>query len=123
MERRTRQRDAVRRVLGAARRPLGAAEVHEAAQGEAPGIGVATVYRTLKGMLDAGELVTVTLPGDTPRYEFAALGHHHHFHCRGCGRVFEVEGCPGNLARLAPPGFELQGHEVVLYGRCTGCAA
>lgn len=123
MERRTRQRDAIRRALGAAKRPMSAADLHESARGEVRGIGVATVYRTIKAMLEAGEIVTVALPGDTPRYEIAALGHHHHFHCRACGGVFEVQGCPKNLARLAPPGFAVDGHEVVLYGRCTGCVA
>lgn len=122
MERRTRQRDAVRRVVDAARHPLSAAEIHDAAARLQEGLGIATVYRTIKALLDAGELVAVSLPGDTPRYERAALGHHHHFHCRACGRVFEVDGCPGGLARLAPRGFAVDGHELVLYGRCKGCA-
>jgi len=122
MERRTPQRDAVRGVVEGARRPMSAAEIHEAAAGALAGIGIATVYRTLKAMLDAGEIVLVSLPGDTPRYESAALGHHHHFHCRACGMVFEVAGCPPGLARLAPRGFAVDGHEVILYGRCRGCA-
>ena len=122
MERRTRQRDAIREVVEAANRPLSAAEIHEASESRLTGIGIATVYRTIKSLIDAGEVVTVSLPGDTPRYERAALGHHHHFHCRACGRVFEVHGCPKNLSRLAPRGFEVDGHEIILYGRCSGCA-
>lgn len=122
MERRTRQRDAIQDVVHDAQRPLSAAEIHEQAALHLTGLGIATVYRTLKSLIDAGDIVTVTLPGDTPRYERAALGHHHHFHCRSCGRVFEVNGCPKNLARLAPRGFTVDDHEVVLYGRCRGCA-
>lgn len=122
MERRTRQRDAICQVVKGAEQPLSAAEIHAIAERSLTGLGIATVYRTLKSLIDDGEVVTVSLPGDTPRYERAVLGHHHHFHCRACGRVFEVPGCPKNIAALAPKGFALEGHEVVLYGRCRTCA-
>ena len=62
------------------------------------------------------------LAGDPPRYEPAAHGHHHHFQCTRCQRVFDMHGCPGNLAHLAPAGFVVEDHEVTLYGRCADCA-
>lgn len=122
MERNTRQKAAVRSALVVARRPLTPQEVLEAAQRDVPGLGIATVYRTLKSMLGDGSAVAVDLPGSVTRYEMAHHGHHHHFHCKACERVFEVEGCPPDLGRFAPPGFVLDGHEVVLYGRCATCA-
>lgn len=123
MERNTRQKRAVREALSVANRPLTPLEILEAAQVEVPSLGIATVYRVLKTLCAEGAVVLVELPGGVGRYEMAHLGHHHHFHCRTCERVFEVEGCPENLTRLAPPGFEMDGHEVVLYGRCRTCAA
>ncbi len=100
-----------------------AQEIHAASDRSAPGIGLATVYRALKWLIQSGEVVTVELPGDTPRYELAHHHHHHHFSCRACGQLFEMEGCPGDLAMLAPRGFAVEAHEVVLYGRCAGCLA
>lgn len=120
-ERNTRQRTAVRRALEANRTPMRAQEIREVAAREVPAIGLATVYRALKSLIESGEVVTVALPGDTPRYELVHAHHHHHFRCRQCGRVFEVDGCPGDLATFAPAGFAVDGHEVVLYGRCLGC--
>lgn len=122
MERKTRQRSAVRDALLEAHRPLTPAEVLERAQRHVAGIGIATVYRAIKALLAEGTVVSVEISGTPPRYEMAHLGHHHHFHCRACSRVFEIRGCPGNLGRLSPPGFKLEGHEVVLYGRCVTCA-
>jgi Fur family transcriptional regulator, ferric uptake regulator len=122
MERDTRQRRAIRDVLLAAGRPLSPHEVLAGAKRKVRGLGIATVYRTLKGLVDQGWLAAVELPGEPPRYELAGKGHHHHFHCRGCGRVYELEGCPEGLKRLAPKGFSLETHEVVLYGRCAACA-
>ncbi|MBL8960243.1 MAG: transcriptional repressor [Gemmatimonadetes bacterium] len=122
MERNTRQKSAVREALVVAGRPLTPFEILEGAQALVPGIGIATVYRVLKSMTADGSVVPVELPGSATRYETAHRGHHHHFHCRGCERVYEVAGCPPDLARFAPPGFVLDGHEVVLYGRCSTCA-
>lgn len=120
-ERKTNQREAIRRVFEAARRPLSPQEAHGAACRRVPGLGIATVYRTVKRLLDQGYLIPVDIPGEPPRYEIAGKRHHHHFYCRGCRRVFEVEGCPGELNSLTPKGFRLEGHEVVLYGHCLDC--
>ncbi len=95
--------------------------LHEA-QETAPALGIATVYRNLKAMVEDGSLRPVELPGGPSRYEIAGKGHHHHFHCRGCDRVFEVEDCPGRLADLTPRGFCLESHEIILYGLCAGCS-
>ena len=123
MERNTRQREAIRQVFDDTDRPLGPHEVLDAAQAYVPALGIATVYRNLKGLVEEGHLQLVELPGESPRYERTGKHHHHHFHCRHCGRVYEVHGCPGDLRHLLPPGFVLDEHEVVLYGRCAACLA
>ena len=123
MERNTRQRSAIRDAIAEAHRPLLPQEVLAAAQSQVPGLGIATVYRNLKALVDEGELQAVTLPGENPRFELAGHGHHHHFQCRTCGRVFDVHACPGDLQRLAPAGFTVDGHDLTLYGRCRDCAA
>ena len=92
-----------------------------AAQSYAPGLGIATVYRNLKALVEEGWLESVSLPGESPRYEIAGKRHHHHFRCRTCERVFEINGCYTNLLQLTPRGFRLEGHEVVLYGLCGAC--
>jgi Fur family ferric uptake transcriptional regulator len=121
MERSTRQRSAIRAVIDAAGRPLSPQEVLEIAQAEVPALGMATVYRNLKMLVDEGEITVVTLPGDSSRYESAEHDHHHHFQCTSCKRVFDVHACPGNLAQLAPKGFSVDRHELTLYGRCDQC--
>ena len=121
MQRQTRQRDAIRGALAAAARPLSPQEVLSAARRALPGLGIATVYRTVKALLAEGALHTVELPGAPARYELAGKRHHHHFHCRSCDGVFEVEACPACIRRLLPGGFRLEGHEIILYGLCAGC--
>ena len=121
MGRNTRQKTAIREAIVRAGRPLLAQEVLEAAQVLAPGLSIATVYRNLKSLVDDGALRAVLLPGANPRYEPADSGHHHHFQCLKCERVFEVDACPGDLASLAPSGFTVEDHDLTLYGRCRDC--
>jgi len=123
MERSTRQRAAIVGAIERERRPLSHGEILAGAQSEVPGLGTATVYRTLKSLVAEGVVVSVELPGEPPRYEPAGTKHHHHFRCRACDRVFEVPGCAKGIGALAPPGFELDAHELVLYGRCRWCVA
>lgn len=121
MERNTRQRDAIRDVFTASGQPLSPSDVLEASRRMVEGMGIATVYRTINSLVETGWLNPVELPGDSPRYERSGGGHHHHFQCRGCTKVFEIRGCPGDLAKLTPAGFLLEAHEVVLYGQCQQC--
>ena len=120
-ERQTRQRQAIRDAIADAGTPLSPREVFEHAQTRVEGLGMATVYRTLRLLVESGIIVPVEIPGDSPRFELTGKGHHHHFFCRRCERVFEVDGCPGDFATLAPKGFTLDGHELVLFGTCASC--
>lgn len=120
-ERNTRQRLAIREVIAASGMPIPPREIHRQARANVEGLGLATVYRTLKLLADAGIITAVEIPGQPPHYELAGKHHHHHFHCRACGRVFEVEGCCGHFEEHAPRGFQIEGHEVLLFGRCADC--
>lgn len=122
MEKLTKQRAAIREALAQSERPLLPQEILESAQPAVPGLGIATVYRNLKAMVGDGLLRTVDLPGQNTRYELAAHGHHHHFQCRGCDRVFDIYACPGDLKDLVPPGFRVETHAITLYGQCSDCA-
>jgi Fur family transcriptional regulator, ferric uptake regulator len=122
MQRNTSQRRAIQSVFERTEQPQTPSEVLAIAQTLAPGIGIATVYRALKELTQEQWLVIVELPGQPQRYERAGKHHHHHFHCQGCGQVFDIDGCARGLEKLLPAGFKLAAHEVVLYGQCATCS-
>jgi Fur family ferric uptake transcriptional regulator len=122
MERNTRQRDAIRGAFEEADRPLSVQEAHALATRSVRGLGIATVYRSIKSFLEEDMLEVVELPGEPPRYELTGKDHHHHFRCRRCDRVFDIAGCSGSLQSKLPKGFRVETHEVILYGRCAACA-
>jgi Fur family ferric uptake transcriptional regulator len=121
MVRNTRQRGAIRRAFQHADRPLSPAEVHASARPEVKGLGIATVYRNIRALLDEGWLVQVDQPGEAGRFELAGKPHHHHFRCENCRRVFDVPCSFEPADGSVPDGFTLNGHDVLLYGTCPDC--
>ena len=121
--RRTSQRSAIVRVVRDAPGPLRPLEILALASRIVPTLGIATVYRQLRRLQDAGEVRAVDLGVNDVRYEPTDRGHHHHFLCRECEEAFDIHGCPGGMEELAPPGFEIEKHEITLYGRCGECSA
>ncbi len=123
MQRQTPQRKAIEAAFHSAARPLSPQEILDAARKDVPALNLATVYRTLKRMVDDREIHPVELPGEAARYELqsAAEYHHHHFRCGKCRAVFDLKGCVNGLKKLLPSGFRMTGHDIILYGLCKTC--
>ncbi len=121
MSRRTSQRAAILSVLRNAERPLSVHDIVERGRAEAPRLSRATVYRNLRVFLEKGEVRAVAHPDLGTLYEAADRGHHHHFHCRVCDRLYELPGCALDVRGSTPPGFRTERHEVFLYGACPEC--
>ena len=89
-----------------------------------PNIGRATVYRTLKILVDAGVLCRVLLEEGDLHYQLSHVGHHHHLLCVHCGSSQDLAGCDIEdvlEATTSRHGFELSGHWLEVYGRCRVC--
>ncbi len=89
-----------------------------------PGLGRATVYRTLRLLVEVGILCKTVMPDGSPRYSLDNAHHHHHLICVTCGRIdeFTHPSVERMLRRLkAQAGSELIGHRLELYHRCPLC--
>lgn len=121
--RNTKQREALQQVLAEASGPLSAQELVLAASRFIEGVGIATVYRTLRLLEEENAIRPVSLPDGEIRWEASDRGHHHHFQCRACSRVLDFAGCPLHLhAESIPVGFVVERHEITLVGLCSACA-
>ena len=113
----TRQRQAIRTVFDNIDRPLGPKEVLIEASRGVPNLGIATVYRNIKSMVDQGELISVELPGQPSRYSLPRHRKEYLFLCEKSDRAFFVssEAVDFDVVNL-PENFTVSGHAVVLYG-------
>lgn len=122
----TRQRRAITDALFVATDFQSAQEIHESLRGAGEKVGLATVYRTLQAMAEAGEVDVRHNPAGETTYRRCSDSHHHHLVCRGCGRTEEVTGPAVEAWAHAVAeqfGFVDVHHTVELVGLCAACAA
>ncbi len=121
----TTQRDKILKIFVDAGQHLSAEELYLRVKEVHPGIGYATVYRTLKLLEEAGLADERRFEDGFTRYEFKAFGHHHdHLICTQCGTILEfenerIEVLQQDVARKNK--FMVQSHKLELYGLCARC--
>jgi len=123
-ERVTRQRLLVANALAGSGRQLTAEQLYRSLRRQVPGIGRATVFRTLETLVDAGVARRLELEGHVYAYVACLPKHHHHLACTRCGRVEEIdEAYVTPIARrlAADLGFEIDDARLDFYGRCAAC--
>ena len=120
----TPQRRAVLDVLAAARDHPTAGQVCERVRAREPGVGPATVYRTLALLVSDGQARMLTLgDGSSARYD-AKVNRHDHVVCTGCGAALDVDApVPDKIvAQLAEQtGYDLREYDLQFLGRCPSC--
>ncbi len=121
----TKQRQAVLSALDDATTFHTAQGLHETLRARGTKVGLATVYRSLQLMADAGEVDVIRDDSGEAFYRRCSENHHHHLICRTCGRAVEVSG-PAVEAwadRVAAEnGFSDVSHSLELFGRCDSCS-
>ncbi len=119
----TSQRTAILNELLGAERHLSQKDLYSKVKGR--GIGLVTVFRTLKMLEEAGLVETVHDAEGIARYEVKLeRPHHDHLICISCNRITEiqwpdVEKIQEKAARQRE--FEVLYHRHEIYGRCAQC--
>lgn len=120
----TRQRLAVRQVLDSADDFRSAQDIHDALRREGERVGLATVYRALQSLVEAGEVDVLKTDAGEAVYRRCSTHHHHHLVCRECGRTVEIEGPAVErwaTAVALEHGYEDASHTLELFGTCSPC--
>jgi Fe2+ or Zn2+ uptake regulation protein len=125
-ERVTRQRLAVAAALTSVGRQVSAQELYARMHRRDPGIGRATVFRTLEALVTAGVARRLELDGHVYGYVACRPEHHHHLACDRCGRVEEIDEAyirPVAERVATDLGFRIDDARIDFYGLCAACAA
>ena len=86
--------------------------------------GIATIYRTLSLLEDAGLVTSLSFGAQGKKYELGAKEHHDHLICLECGRILEfvdeqIEERQRHIA--ASLHFQMRDHSMQIYGICQEC--
>jgi len=115
----TGQRRVIARVLEISDDHPDVEELHARAAARDPNISIATVYRTVKLLEEAGILDKLEFGDGRARYEDAERAHHDHLIDVNSGKVIEfvdpdIEALQERIAQKL--GYRLVGHRLELYG-------
>jgi Fur family ferric uptake transcriptional regulator len=101
-----------------------AQELHKRLVDRGEAIGLATVYRALGTMSEAGVVDALPHGANETCYRLCSDKHHHHLVCERCHRVIELHGCPAEdwiSRRARKEGFTVTGHRLEVTGLCPAC--
>lgn len=125
MQRMTKQRQAVFEELERVNDFRSAQQIFEHLHTQGQRVGLATVYRNLQSLADAGEVDVLRSSDGEALYRLCdSHGHHHHLVCRNCGQAVEIaqtdiESWVNEVASAY--GYTAVEHSMELFGLCADC--
>ncbi len=119
----TAHRETILNFINASNVHWDAEELARALADSGKAIGIATIYRGLAALDEAGLISSIQF-GGRKRYERADKQHHDHLLCTQCGVVEEfmqpeIEALQERVAESKR--FKMTGHQLLIYGLCEGC--
>lgn len=84
-----------------------------------PKIGLATVYRNLKILLEQNLIFKVDVGDGTDHFDAGIFVPHDHAYCKVCGCILDI---PASYRdEFSPDGFSVESHSLILFGKCKKC--
>lgn len=123
MVRKSKQREAILKILTEPHSHPTAEQIYEQVRKKIPNISLGTVYRNLKLLHLEGKTLELDFNNGKSRFD-GKTQNHYHFRCEQCGRIFDVDE-PVHLEiekRLArKTGFKFHYHRLEFSGLCKEC--
>lgn len=98
--------------------------ITESVRDEIGAISAQAVYDALAVLTEHGLLRRIQPAGSPGRYEERVGDNHHHFICRVCSRIVDVDCSLGKAPCLRAAdalGYEIDEAEIIYWGQCPTC--
>ena len=129
----TMPRQAILNILSKSREHLSAEDIYLTVHRVYPGVGLATVYRTLELLTRMGLVSKFDFGDGRSRYELAEgpnRNHHQHLICTGCGRIIDYSELIDEEIKVLKQiertlskkyDFNIDSHRINFLGLCNKC--
>ena len=119
----TNQREIILRELKKSRQHLTADELYDRVKKDMPRISLATVYRNLEILSEAGLIGKLEISGRQKRFDYDVV-EHDHIYCAVCHKVdnlkIERQGLHAREIK-AVKGYTVTGYRLEIVGICPAC--
>ena len=95
-------------------------EIYKKLKGDNPALSKTTVYNSVDILKNHGLIQSISISGLELRYDIKQ-GMHHHFLCKKCGEIIDIDvECP-NLGKMLEGGHEVEEVHGYFKGICQKC--
>ncbi len=121
----TKHRNSILNIIEKSAQPVTAEQIYFALVNQAVTINLSSVYRVLNTLVEKCLIIKSSMAGENKAvFELNRFEHKHYVVCTQCKKIVAVPGCPlkeyENKLR-EEIGFDVQGHQLELYGICKDC--
>lgn len=98
-------------------------QIYEMVRRKLPHISLATVYRNLDVLSEAGSILKLEMGGSQRRYD-GDTSDHCHARCTKCGAITDLPALPVSVplpSERQANGFDVKGLRVEFFGLCPAC--
>lgn len=97
-------------------------ELYNSIKPQYASISLATIYKNIDSLKDAGIIEEVYVPNGKNKYELKQVSHAHFF-CNKCGLLVDIQIDKKQLMNLYKGNHSIDGFSVVFSGVCEACKA
>jgi len=95
-------------------------EIYKELKTNNPALSKTTVYNSVDILRDHGLIQSIHITGSEQRYDFKH-GMHHHFLCKKCGEISDIELVCPNIQKTLDSGYRVEEVHGYFKGICKKC--
>ncbi len=122
----TKHRNAILNIFEKSAQPVTAEQIFLMLKKQENAINLSSVYRILNTLVEKCLVIKTVMPGENKAvFEMNRFEHKHYVVCTQCKKMVSFPGCPLEEYEKKlrdNTGFQIQGHQLEVFGICRECS-
>jgi Fur family transcriptional regulator, ferric uptake regulator len=121
----TKHRNSILNIIEKSAQPVTAEQIYRVLINDDVAINLSSVYRILNTLVEKCLIIKTSMAGESKAvFELNRFEHKHYVVCTQCKKIISVPGCPleeYEKTLREKMGFNIQGHQLEIFGVCREC--